>query len=71
MLEEDGIKEDEGMPAVSQAQKKLMGVALAIKRKKIPRSYSREASRMADEMTEAQLEEFASRVKRKAIKKVH
>ncbi len=47
------------MPAVSEVQRRLAGIALAIKRGQTPRSYSQEAARMADSMTEAQLEKFA------------
>uniref|UniRef100_A0A7C3Z9S1 DUF3008 family protein n=1 Tax=Desulfobacca acetoxidans TaxID=60893 RepID=A0A7C3Z9S1_9BACT len=47
------------MPAKSKAQQKLMGIALGIKRGETPPSYSPEAARMAEEMSESDLEEFA------------
>lgn len=54
------------MPSVSETQRRLAGIALSIKRGKTPRSYSKEAANMADSMTEAQLEKFASSVQKKA-----
>lgn len=53
------------MPAVSEAQRRLAGIALSMKRGKTPRSYSKEAAKMADSMTEAELEKFAHEVKTK------
>lgn len=47
------------MPAVNEAQRRLAGISLSIKRGETPRSYSEEAAHMADSMTEAQLEKFA------------
>ena len=47
------------MPAASEAQRRLAGIALSMKRGETPRSYSREAADMADSMTEAQLEKYA------------
>ena len=47
------------MPAVSERRRRIMGIALAIKRGKTPRSYSPEAAELADSMTEEQLEEYA------------
>ncbi len=53
------------MPAVSEAQRRLAGIALSIKRGETPRSYSKEAANMSDSMTEAQLEKFVRSVKKK------
>ncbi len=53
------------MPAISEAQRRLAGIALSIKRGKTPRSYSKEAAKMADSMTEAQLEKYAHSVQKK------
>ena len=55
------------MPAVSEPQRKLAGIALSIKRGKTPKSYSKEAARMAGSMTEEQLEDFA-RARRRRIR---
>ncbi len=46
------------MPATSSKQKTLMCIALEIKRGNTPVSYSKEAAKMAKQMTEAQLVEF-------------
>lgn len=46
------------MPATSKAQKTLFCIALAIKRGETPRSYSAEAAKMADSMTEEQLKDY-------------
>lgn len=52
------------MPAESEAQRRLMCVALSIKRGETKASYSKEAARLAKEMSEAQLAEFCgSKVK--------
>ena len=53
------------MPAISEMQRRLAGIALSIKRGKTPRSYSEEAAHMADSMTEAQLEDFARGTRKK------
>lgn len=53
------------MPAISEGQRRLAGIALAIKRGETPRSYSKEAAKMADTMTEKQLREYAGSVKKK------
>ena len=55
------------MPAASEAQRRLAGIALSIKRGKTPRSYSKEAAAMADSMSEADLEKFAHSVKKKKL----
>jgi len=52
------------MPATSEAQRRAAGVALSIKRGQTPRSYSPEAARMADSMSEKQLRDFARKKKR-------
>lgn len=55
------------MPAVSKAQQKAAGAALAAKRGEIKKSELVGASKeMYDSMTEAQLEEFAE-TKRKGL----
>jgi hypothetical protein len=55
------------MPAVSKAQQKAAGAALAAKRGEASKSSLKGASRsMADSMTEKQLEDFAS-TKRKNL----
>ena len=53
------------MPAVSERQRKQMGVALAIKRGKLPASYSPEAAKMAGQMTAKQLRDYAKKKKHK------
>ena len=55
------------MPAVSESQRKLAGIALSIKRGKTSRSYSKEAAKMADSMTEEQLGDYA-RTRRRRIR---
>ena len=53
------------MPATSEEQRKLMCIALSIKRGETPASYSKEASRLANEMSEEQLQEYCgSKVKK-------
>jgi len=42
----------------SKNQKTLACIALAIKRGETPRSYSAEAAKMADSMTEEQLKDY-------------
>lgn len=56
------------MPPVSEAQRKLAGIALAMKRGETPRSYSKEAAKMAASMTEEQLEEFARKPKARRVR---
>lgn len=46
------------MPSVSERQRKLFCIALAIKRGETPASYSKEAAKMANEMSEAQLADY-------------
>lgn len=56
------------MPAKSQAQQRAMAIALASKRKKIPKSKLRGASKEMAKISEEKLEEFAS-TKRKGLPK--
>ncbi len=46
------------MPSTSKKQQALMCIALSVKRGKTPPSYSRVATRVSQQMTEAQLREF-------------
>lgn len=46
------------MPSVSENQRKLMCIALSIKKGETPASYSKEAARLASEMSEEQLAEY-------------
>jgi hypothetical protein len=48
------------MPATSENQKQLFCIALSIKRGKTPKSYSAQAAKMAEEMSEAKLQEYCS-----------
>ena len=53
------------MPAESEGQKKLFCIALSIKKGDTPASYSKQAAKMASEMSEQQLAEFCkSQVKK-------
>ena len=56
------------MPAKSESQRKLMGIALSIKRGETPRSYSAEAASIADSMTLTQLEEYAKSPPKEQLK---
>jgi hypothetical protein len=47
------------MPAKSRSQRKLMGIALAIKKGKTPKSYSLEAAKAAKSMSKKALKHFA------------
>ena len=49
------------MPAETERQRRLAGIALRIKRGELPRSYSPQAARMADSMTEDELRLMASK----------
>jgi len=53
------------MPAKSAAQRRLFGIALAIKRGKTPASYSKAAARMARTMSTQQLRDFAKKTKKR------
>lgn len=53
------------MPSTSEKQRRLMGIALAIKRGKTPKSYSPSAAKLAKTMTVDQLREYAAEVKPK------
>jgi len=46
------------MPATSKNQRTLFCIALSIKRGETPRTYSAEAAKMADEMSEKQLSDY-------------
>ena len=46
------------MPATSKKQRTMFCIALSIKQGKTPASYSKEAARMASEMSEKTLAEF-------------
>jgi len=52
-------------PSSSERQRRLAGIALAMKRGETPMDYSPEAAEMARSMSEKSLEEFA----KKPIKK--
>ena len=59
------------MPALSQQQQKLMGLALAVKRGKIPASKaSKSVQQLAKSMTEKDIEKFASTKHKGLPKKV-
>lgn len=54
-------KEEEGeitMPATSENQRKLFCIALSMKRGETPKSYSAQAAKMCDQMSEEQLKEY-------------
>jgi len=46
------------MPAKTEAQRRIFCVALSIKRGLTPKSYSAEAAKMAEEMSEETLKEY-------------
>jgi len=46
------------MPSTSKNQRTLFCIALSIKRGETPRTYSAEAAKMADEMSEEQLRDY-------------
>ena len=46
------------MPAETESQRKLFCIALSIKRGETKASYSKQATKMASEMTEEQLTEY-------------
>lgn len=46
------------MPATSQKQRKLFCIALAIKRGETPKSYSKEAARLAEQNSEETLKDY-------------
>lgn len=47
------------MPAVSKAQRKFLGIALAIKKGKLSKKYSKEAAKAAKSMSAKALKHFA------------
>ncbi len=46
------------MPSTSKKQKRLMCIAQSIKKGKTPASYSKQASKVAESMSEEKLKEF-------------
>jgi len=46
------------MPATSESQRKLFCIALSMKRGDTPKSYSKQAAKMADTMSEDKLAEY-------------
>jgi len=46
------------MPATSESQRKLSCIALSIKKGGTPASYSKQAAKMAETMSEQQLEDY-------------
>lgn len=46
------------MPSVSKKQRTLMCIALSMKRRKTPKSYSHVAAKISGQMTEDQLKEY-------------
>lgn len=46
------------MPATSESQRKMFCIALSIKQGKTPSSYSKQAAKMAGEMSEQQLADY-------------
>jgi hypothetical protein len=58
ILEKGGKRK---MPARSESQRKLAGIALREKRGETPKSYSPEAVRMANSMSEEELRKMASK----------
>ncbi len=46
------------MPSTTKKQRVLMCIALAMKQGKTPKSYSKEAAKISEEMSEDQLKEF-------------
>jgi len=49
------------MPATSENQRKLMCIALSIKKGDTPSSYSKQAAKMASEMSEQQLKDYCEK----------
>jgi len=58
------------MPAKSKAQQQAAGIALAVKRGKLPASKLRGASKQMAKMSEGDLRDFAKTKRKKLIKKV-
>ena len=54
------IKQEKVMPAVTQEQQQLFGIALSMKRGETSYSYSPEAAKLARIMTEEQLRDYAT-----------
>jgi hypothetical protein len=53
------------MPAKTPAQRALFGIALAIKRGETPESYSPAATKIAENLPESKIREFAKKPKGK------
>lgn len=53
------------MPAKSSRQRKLFGIALAIKRGKLSCSYSPEACKIAKQLSESKIREFAKKPRKR------
>ena len=49
------------MPSVSESQRKLFCIALSIKKGETPKSYSKQAAKMAEQMTEEQLKDYCEK----------
>jgi len=49
------------MPSVSDSQRKLMCIALSMKRRETPKSYSKQAAKLAESMTEEQLKDYCEK----------
>lgn len=56
------------MPAESKAQRRFLGIALAMKKGKVPKAYSPEAMEAAKSISEKALEHFA-KTKEKGLPK--
>ena len=52
------------MPSKTEKQRKLFAIALGIKKGKIPCNYSKEACKIANELSTKQIREFAEKVKK-------
>jgi len=46
------------MPATSDKQRKLFCIALSIKKGETPKTYSKQAAKMAEQMSESQLADY-------------
>lgn len=53
------------MPSKSARQRRLFGIALAIKRGKLPCSYSDEACKIAKQLSEKKIREFAKKPRKR------
>lgn len=57
------LEGENDMPATSESQRKLFCIALSIKRGETPASYSKQAAKMASEMSEEQLADYCKESK--------